>query len=438
VSVGRPVLHVVGAGIAGLAAALAGSRAGRTVFLHEATGQAGGRCRSVEDDSGTAAHDNGTHVLLGANRAALAFLDEIGARDLWVEPEPAGLPIVDLAEAGGTVALVGLSPWSWLDPRHRPPGLGFGDMARLALLSLPGLPDRPVAEIMGTGAFARAVIEPLTVAALNTPPAEASARRLARVLRRVLLPGAGRLLVARRGLGPDLVAPALATLARAGIIPTYGRRLRVVETAEGGEDARAARLDFADLSIPLGPDDEVVLAVPPHALARLLPNPPPLPNRYEPIVNIHYAAYATGAPVRFVGLLGGLGQWVLFRPGTISVTVSAARDAVNQAAEALAAVAWGEVREAAARLSLAPLPAELPAYRVVKEKRATVSQPAGDPFPSPRRRPLANVALAGDWLSPLPATIEAAVASGFAAARGHRRPSPRRPGRGAPAAAAAG
>jgi hypothetical protein len=419
--VSGPVLHVVGAGVAGLAAALAGSRQGRTVLLHEATGQAGGRCRSVEDDATGSTHDNGTHVLLGANRAALGFLDEIGASDLWVEPEPAGLPIVDL-DAPGVVALVALSPWSWLSPGRRPPGLGLGDLARLALLALPGLPDRPVAQVMGAGPFARAVIEPLTVAALNTPPAEASARRLARVLRRVLLPGAGRLLVARRGLGPDLVAPALATLARAGVVPTYGRRLRGVET--DGDGTRAARLAFADAAVPLGPGDEVVLALPPAALARLLPNPPPLPDRYEPIVNIHYAApYPADARVRFVGLLGGLGQWVLFRPGTVSVTVSAARDAVGEPAEALAARAWGEVREAAARLGLASLPAEPPPNRVVKEKRATVSQPAGDPLALPTRRPLANVALAGDWLSPLPATIEAAVASGVAAVRGRSWPS---------------
>lgn len=427
------ILHVVGAGIAGLAAALAGARAGRTVRLYEAARQAGGRCRSVEDDGGAGSHDNGTHVLLGANRAALAFLDAIGARGDWIEPEPEGLPIVDL-ETGAT-ARVGLSPWSWLRPGRRPPGLGLGDLGRMALLSLPGMPDRSVAAAVGTGAFARAVVEPLTVAALNTPVGEASARRLARVLRRVLLPGAGRLLVARRGLGPDLVAPALARLAEHGVVPAYGRRLRAVEASAG----RAERLVFADGAVPLGDGDEVVLALPPHALARLLPEPPALPERYEAIVNLHYhGAHPEEARVRFVGLLGGLGQWVLFRPGTVSVTVSAARDAVGQPAEALAARGWAEVKEAAGRLGIGPLPDGLPAYRVVKEKRATVSQTAGDAYVPPPRRPLANVALAGDWLSPLPATIEAAVASGTAAVRGRAWPIAKRPGRGAQAAAAAG
>lgn len=406
-------LHVVGAGIAGLAAALAGARAGRTVLLHEAAGGAGGRCREVEDAAGGVSHDNGTHALIGGNPAALAFLEAIGARDLWVEPEPDGLPVLDLAT--GDLARVGLSPWSWLDPARRPPGLGWRELVRLARLALPGA-GRTVAEVVGDGPLMRGLVEPLTVAALNTPPAEASARRLALVLRRVLRPGAGKLLVARRGLGPDLVAPALAALAGAGVVPGYGRRLRGLEVA--GD--RVERLLFADAEVRLGPGDEVVLALPPHALARLLPDLP-LPDRYEPIVNLHFATGHDG-PIRFVGLLGGLAQWVLFRPGMASVTVSAAREAVGVAADELAARAWPEVARAAAALGLGPLPAAAPPCRVVKEKRATISQPAR-PMRLPPHRPYRNLALAGDWLSPLPATIEAAAASGMSAAGARLRPA---------------
>jgi hydroxysqualene dehydroxylase len=378
------------------------------VSLYESARQAGGRCRGVEG------HDNGTHVLLGANREALRLLDAVGARDLWVEPEPGGLPIVDLA--AGTTARVGLSPWTWLLPSRRPPGLTARELPRLLRLALPWR-DRPVAELAGTGAFARAVVEPLTVAALNTPPAEASAARLARVLRRVALaPGAGRLLVARHGHGPDLVEPVLAALAELGVAPSYGRRLRGLAVSDG----RAERLRFADGDLPLGAGDEVVLALPPHALARLLPDLT-LPDRYEPIVNLHYQTYA--GPVRFVGLLGAVAQWALFRPGTLSVTVSAGRGQASLPAPDLAAAVWPEIARAAALLGIDLPPAE-PPCRVVKERRATLSQPAGLAVDVPRR-PLANVALAGDWLSDLPATIEAAVASGVAAAGVRLRPSPR-------------
>jgi hypothetical protein len=396
-------LHVVGAGIAGLAAALAATRAGHAVTLYEATQQAGGRCRAVEDGTG-AASDNGTHVLLGANRHALRFLEAIDARESWVEPEPDGLPVLDLAT--GEAHRIGLSPWSWLRPAQRPPGLGLGQLARLIRLGLPG-PDRSVASVMGEGTFTRALIAPLTVAALNTPPEEASANRLARVLRRVLLPGSARLLVARRGLGPDLIEPALRALDHCGVVPAFGHRLRRLQV-EGGQ---ARKLAFGDQDVTLRRDDRVVLALPTHALARLLPDLD-LPQRFDPIVNLHFPIGA--GTLRFVGLLGGLAQWVLFRPGMASVTISAARTAVDLPAAELAARTWPEVQRAAASVGL-QLPGAMPACRVVKERRATISQSAGLRLRVPRQ-PYSNVTLGGDWLTPLPATIEAAVASGTAAA----------------------
>lgn len=392
------VVHVVGAGVAGLAAALTAARAGREVRLYEASGHAGGRCGSVQGD-----HDNGTHVLLGANRAARAFLRTIAAEGDWIEPEPGGLPVVDLAT--GEVHLVGLVPARWW--RLPPPGLGVA--AALRLLRLATLVrDRSVAEVIGEGAFRRAVLEPLTLAALNTPPAEASARRLGLVLRRLMAPGAGRLLVARRGLGPDLVDPALRQLAACGVRLQYRMRLRELVDDRG----RVTRLGFGASRVELGPSDEVILALPAHAAARLLPRLP-VPDRFEPIVNVHFTTVADG-PVRFVGLLGGIGQWVLFRPGVASVTISAARAEADWPTEMIFARVAPEIARAAALLGLPA--AGLAPRRVVKERRATPSHPPGQTVPA-CRSPFANLTLAGDWLSPLPATIEAAVASGRAAAR---------------------
>jgi hypothetical protein len=402
----RGRVHVVGGGVAGLAAALAAARSGREVALYEASAGIGGRCRSIEDPS-LGSHDNGTHVLLGANQRALAFLDAIGARAGWVEPEPRGLPVVDLET--GVARRIGLSPWSWRDPGLRPPGLRLPGFWRLARLGLPG-PDRPVGTLIGEDGLARTVLAPLAIAALNTPLAEASSRRLATVLRRVCLPGAARLLVARRGLGPDLLQPVLAKLAALGVAPL--QRWRLQELVTVGD--RAERLVFGHGEVRLEAGDELVLALPPHALATLFPGLT-LPDRYEPIVNLHFATSYAG-PIRFVGLVGGMSQWALFRPGVTSVTISAAREAVTLPAAELATTVWREIERAAALLGIEPLPATPPASRVVKERRATISQGIGTAVRVPRR-PLANVTLAGDWLSALPATIEAAVASGAEAVR---------------------
>jgi phytoene dehydrogenase-like protein len=78
-------VHVIGGGAAGLAAAHALLKLGRAVTLHEGTPGAGGRARALPDGT-----DNGTHALIGANRAALRFLDEVGGRAGWIEPEPQG------------------------------------------------------------------------------------------------------------------------------------------------------------------------------------------------------------------------------------------------------------------------------------------------------------------------------------------------------------
>jgi len=82
--VGFVTVHVAGAGLAGLAAALTAARAGHQVVVHEAAGLAGGRCRSFFDPTLGRVIDNGTHVVLGANRAALGFLGAMGGGEAMV------------------------------------------------------------------------------------------------------------------------------------------------------------------------------------------------------------------------------------------------------------------------------------------------------------------------------------------------------------------
>lgn len=403
------MIHVVGGGVAGLAAAVALARAGRPVILHEASPEAGGRARALPDGT-----DNGTHALLGANRAALRFLSSIGARAGWMEPEPDGLPVLDLADGGARH--VSLSPAGWRRAARRPSGLTARGLLALLRLAMPG-PDRAVGDALRRyPVLLRDFVEPLVVAALNTPAAEASTRRLAPVLRRVAAPGAARLLVARHGLGPDMVRPALDALRAAGGQVNVGARLRELPAADG----RATALRFADQEVPLAAEDAVVLATPPWESARLLPGLA-VPQTHAPIVNLHFAPAwpkGTEVPVRFVGFLGGLCQWVLVRPSGVSVTVSAADAEAREDAAILAPRAWAEIRAAAAAFDLPGCwPEAPPPCRAVKERRATPRHAPGPPL-RPPVRPLRNVLLAGDWTDPvLPATIDAAVRSGEAAAR---------------------
>ena len=90
---------VIGAGVAGLACALALADHEQDVELHEAAPQAGGRCRSWRDARQGVALDNGSHVLVGGNRHALAYLKRIEARD-GLRPAPFTLTLADAADGG--------------------------------------------------------------------------------------------------------------------------------------------------------------------------------------------------------------------------------------------------------------------------------------------------------------------------------------------------
>jgi protoporphyrinogen oxidase len=88
--------HIIGAGISGLAAAVRLANAGYRLCLHEATQQAGGRCRSYFDTATNLTIDNGNHLLLSGNRHAVAYARSIGTEAGLVGPKRAQFPFVDI------------------------------------------------------------------------------------------------------------------------------------------------------------------------------------------------------------------------------------------------------------------------------------------------------------------------------------------------------
>src|SRR6202046_150825 len=93
----QKVAHIVGAGISGLSAAVRLANANFKVNLYEATQQAGGRCRSYFDAATNLTIDNGNHLLLSGNHAAVAYAKSIGTEAGLVGPKRAQFPFVDLS-----------------------------------------------------------------------------------------------------------------------------------------------------------------------------------------------------------------------------------------------------------------------------------------------------------------------------------------------------
>src|ERR1700736_271258 len=122
-------VHVVGAGLAGLAAAIALADTSRCVILYEAAPQAGGRCRSYFDAELGCRIDNGNHLLLSANRTALAYLKRIGGLDSMVSPRTPRFDFCDFGDDSRWILKPGASrmPWWIFDAARRVPGTKPGD-----------------------------------------------------------------------------------------------------------------------------------------------------------------------------------------------------------------------------------------------------------------------------------------------------------------------
>src|SRR5262249_61340549 len=95
-------------------------------------------------------------------------------------------------------------------------------------------PAKPPAQPMRCpGAFSHRLWHPVLLAALNTDPAEASARLAGAVVRETLAAGgaACRPLIARDGLTGAFIEPALRFLEEKGSAIRYGARLRALAFA---------------------------------------------------------------------------------------------------------------------------------------------------------------------------------------------------------------
>jgi squalene-associated FAD-dependent desaturase len=401
---------IVGAGYAGMAAAVTLAGEGVPVTVFEAGPVAGGRARRIRISSNGLGHDldNGQHILVGAYVELYRLMRRVGVpsdallrmpfeiryprglslRSLWL-PQPAGLALgfllargVPLAERLGALRFV-----------HALRKAGF----RLA-------EDTSVEKLLARhgqdGAMARYLWAPLCVAALNTPVGKASARVFLAVLRDTLggEEGATDLLLPRCDLSRLFPEPA------AEFVRAHGGEVRLRTAVT---DLSALKVDF----------DSIIVAVGPHQLKSLLPRAAP-EYSYQPI-HTCYLQYGERVrlPLPMLGLSGGVVQWVFDRGallgerGRLACVISAEGAHQDLGLVALCERCHAELAEVFPGLGT-PLWS-----RAIAEKRATIA--CTPDVPRPCVDSLApGIVLAGDYTDPeYPPTLEAAVRSGVRAAR---------------------
>lgn len=433
---------VIGAGWAGMAAAIAHRQAGRQVTVFEAARTVGGRARAVPGalPDGTAATlDNGQHILIGAYTESLRLMRLVGVDPttallrlpLTLQfPDGQGLQLPDLPPPlDALVGIVRAKGWGWQD--------------KVALLrtatawQLRGFrcaPHTSVADLCAplTPRLMAEFIDPLCVSALNTPAREASGQVFLRVLQDSLFSGRGgsNLLLPRTDLGALFPEAAVRWLVQQGGQVVTGQRIqRLVPLPSGrwqlvgavGAVGTAQGAEAADSF------DHITLACPSWEAARLVDGLASTAGltaaarwsatanalRFEAITTVY--AHASGArlplpmlalrntaehPAQFVFDRGQLdGQ-----QGMLAFVVSASdgdRALIEQQV----------LQQAAAQLGL---PGLRPVQTVV-EKRATFACTPG--LQRPAMQVLPGLTACGDYVDgPYPATLEGAVLSGTAVA----------------------
>jgi hydroxysqualene dehydroxylase len=404
--------HIIGAGISGLSAAVRLADAGYRIEVHEATQQIGGRCRSYFDAATNLVIDNGNHLLLSGNHHALAYARSIGSEAGLVGPSRAKFPFVDFATGQRWELDLGdgrLPLWVF-DPGRRVPDTSVGDYLKLAPLAWAKESQRMDAVITCEGTLYRRLVQPLLLAALNLDPPDGSAGLAGAIVRETLLAGgkACRPLIAREGLSAVLIDPAIRHLEGRGGSVRIGHELRELVA----DSDRVTTLKFgADDTIALGPEDAVVMAVPPRSAALLLPGLK-TPTKFRAIVNAHFRIDPPASAPPILGVVGGLVEWLFAFPQRLSVTISNGDRLIDQPREELALAIWQDICKALA------LAGELPPWQIVRERRATFeATPEQNGMRPGPVTPCKNLFLAGDWTATgLPATIEGSIRSGDRAA----------------------
>jgi squalene-associated FAD-dependent desaturase len=447
---------VIGAGFAGLSAAVRLADTGRRVVVLEQGPRMGGRATAFTDRETGERVDNGQHALFGCYHETFAFLGRLGTAELAPSATRLQLTMTD-----GPTHVFRLACPSWPPPWHlvgglmRWPALSWADRmsagrvahvilrarrrgATAVVADVPA--DQTVSDWLRARGQSPRLIEwlwrPLAIAALNQSPDVAAAPLFARVLADLFGPDPADSAIAL----PTVPLDRLFAEPAARVIAASGGEVRikssaVVELDPGG--SRVVRVRAGDAVLET---NTVISTVPWHAFGSLWDQ---VPGRLtslaasaarmtsSPIVtiNLWYDRPVLAGLDRFVGFVGSPLHWAFDKSaifggaaGHVSIVSSGATGLVTEDNPTLSAMAIREM----ARLLPAAADARCLRSVVVREPRASFSIAPGQPARPGPVTPIDGFVLAGDWTDTgLPATIEGAVLSGHRAADEIARSSPR-------------
>jgi len=425
---------VIGAGLAGLAAASALAERGFAVHLLERKSIPGGRASSYEAQDTGEPVDNCQHILMRCCTNLWEFYGRAGVQDRirWIDR-------LHFLEPNGRRSVLGGSrlpaPFHLMPSFFRLRFLSAADKWAVAgglmamLRSTGPKHDLPMMDWLRAQRQTDRAIErfwrPILVSALNEEPERCSTRYAFMIFRRGFLahPHAYEMGIPRVPLG-ELYGPCVQNLEQSGCDIRFRSPVRRLKVS--GE--RVTGVELADGSVDA---DYVVSAVPFDEVRGLLPEPEgshPFYRSWErltvsPISAVHFWWDRPVTDMGHAALLDRPVQWMFNKStdfgrgqgGTyMGLVVSASRDWLRRSRPEILELAEREVREAFPGTQ----GARIEKSAVIKEAKATYSAvPGVDGLRPPPETPIPNLFLAGDWVrNGWPATMEAAVRSGYQAA----------------------
>lgn len=404
-------LTIVGAGWAGLSAAVAATQAGWQVHLHEAAAQAGGRARTIPPRHGFSQLDNGQHILIGAYHDTLALMRSVGVdvdQAFWRipldlrDPLGQGLHLPDWPAPWNVVAGIATARgWTWRDKWRL-----LQACVRWQLMGFACATDWTVAQLCEasdlTPRIRAELIDPLCLSALNTRPTQACANVFLRVLHDALFTGRGAsdLLLPRVDLSALFVEPCMTWLTQQGATVHLGSRIdaATLNLTPGPVLLACAAWDAAKLTAHLSPHwAQQASALEHEAIATVYLQVDRKPADLKAITALPHATHAPDTtPAQFLFDR----QALLGQPGLLAAVISAHHSDTHTL----------ETR-VCQQIQNALKAQKVQVIQTIVEKRATMR------LTPQLNRPSAHIAnnwwACGDYVAgPYPSTLEGAVRSG--------------------------
>lgn len=377
------------------------------VHLYEASGHAGGRCRSFFDSKLETEIDNGNHIVLSANSHFLEMcrlinsygtLNFFGAVYNFFDFESKEKWNINIGE--------NKFPFWIFNKEKRIPKTKLLDY--LSILNLLFCNENDTVEkILKKNSLYNYFWEPLTLGILNTQCEHASAMLLKNVIKETFLKGGkySGIYQPKKSWNNTLIEPMLKFLKKQKIFPKYHSLLKEININKN----KITDLNFKNKAIKIGKNDYVIFAVPPNNLNKFFPSMN-LPDQFNTIINVHFKIdrkQFKNKP-KVLGILNSISHWVFLKKDHCSVTLSASNKLIEIPKSDLIQKIWCEISQ-----SLNFCNMDIPPYRLIIEKKATYNQSPENNLlirklePSPD-----NAFFVGDWTEfNFPCSIESSIIS---------------------------